>query len=585
MGKFTTPLIPFFLLFILSVFALQPLFQPGFFTMHDATQVERVFEMGQSLKDGMFPVRWVKDLGYGYGYPIFNFYAPLAYYVGGIFTLMGLEAVLSTKLMIGMGIMLAGVTMYVLAREVWGKLGGFISALFYLYAPYHAVDVYVRGAIGELWAYAFLPLFGWGIYKLVIVQAEGSKSSEFKAQSLKLQYMIQHYYQGVTITALGFAGIILSHNLTAVMLLPFLVCIGLVMAYLGYKYKNYFSLFAFSFALFIGVGLSAFYALPAVAEMNYTNVASQLKVGQGDFHTHFVCLEQLWESPWGYAGSASGCTDGLSFRVGKLHLLGSIVAFVAVFFLGKKEKQRYWTMVFSLLGLLISILLMLQISVPVWDLSKFFAYIQYPWRYLLFAAFFTSLLVGGIVWFLETLGKQKFIKYGGVVVLSGLVLFSYAKLFVPQALLLLTNQQLTSYEHIAWETTRLTDEYLPPQFNKPQSIEHIVKQRVDNQSLVVNKTQELVFTTTHTETQMVHLNLAPFPAWQVYIDGKDVSYTNTNTGINVSVPSGEHTVRVVYQQTFIQRLANVVSILSILILLMVYLRVVRRNFSDEEKKR
>ncbi len=92
---------PIIVVVALSYFAIKPLFIPGFFPIHDDTQVARVFEMSKSLKDGMFPVRWVSDLGYGYGYPIFNFYAPLAYYVGALFQLVGFNALAATKIMMG----------------------------------------------------------------------------------------------------------------------------------------------------------------------------------------------------------------------------------------------------------------------------------------------------------------------------------------------------------------------------------------------------------------------------------------------------------------------------------------------------
>src|SRR3989338_6324726 len=104
-----------FLVLILSFWAIKPLLIPGFFPMHDDTQVARVFEMGKMLGSGVFPVRWVPDLGYGYGYPIFNFYAPLAYYIGGAFILLGFDALLATKLMMILGILLASVFMYLLA--------------------------------------------------------------------------------------------------------------------------------------------------------------------------------------------------------------------------------------------------------------------------------------------------------------------------------------------------------------------------------------------------------------------------------------------------------------------------------------
>ncbi|HSW77149.1 MAG TPA: hypothetical protein VLG50_08890, partial [Candidatus Saccharimonadales bacterium] len=122
--KYLIKAIPAILVLMLSYWAVRPLTTAGFFPMHDDTQVARVFEMHKSLADGMFPVRWVSDLGYGYGYPIFNFYAPLAYYVGAVFMFVGANALIATKLMIGLGVVLAGIFMYFLAKEFWGKIGG-----------------------------------------------------------------------------------------------------------------------------------------------------------------------------------------------------------------------------------------------------------------------------------------------------------------------------------------------------------------------------------------------------------------------------------------------------------------------------
>ncbi|HLB60849.1 MAG TPA: hypothetical protein VJL83_04575, partial [Patescibacteria group bacterium] len=55
---------------ILSIPTILPLFNKGMFTMHDDTQVVRVQQMAAALADGQLPVRWVQDLGYGYGYPL-----------------------------------------------------------------------------------------------------------------------------------------------------------------------------------------------------------------------------------------------------------------------------------------------------------------------------------------------------------------------------------------------------------------------------------------------------------------------------------------------------------------------------------
>ncbi len=89
--------IPFVFIILLSFWAIKPLLNNGFFPMHDDTQVARVYEMKKALADGVFPVRWSQDLGYGYGYPIFNFYAPLAYYVGGYINLLGFNSLNATS--------------------------------------------------------------------------------------------------------------------------------------------------------------------------------------------------------------------------------------------------------------------------------------------------------------------------------------------------------------------------------------------------------------------------------------------------------------------------------------------------------
>ena len=84
----------------LSFWAVKALLVPGFFSMHDDQQIARLFELDISLKAGQIPPRWVENLGFGYGYPFFNFYPPLVYYLGEIFHTMGFSFINSTKLVI-----------------------------------------------------------------------------------------------------------------------------------------------------------------------------------------------------------------------------------------------------------------------------------------------------------------------------------------------------------------------------------------------------------------------------------------------------------------------------------------------------
>jgi len=97
---------PLVLVILFSLLPLRFVFQGGFFPIHDEAQVIRVNQMAKAISEGQFPVRWVSDLGYGYGYPIFNFYNPLPYYFGGMVDLLGLDALLATKAMFVIGFLL-----------------------------------------------------------------------------------------------------------------------------------------------------------------------------------------------------------------------------------------------------------------------------------------------------------------------------------------------------------------------------------------------------------------------------------------------------------------------------------------------
>lgn len=432
---------------VLSWWAIRPLLSPFMFPIHDDTQVVRVYEMAKALKDGQFPVRWVADLGYGFGYPIFNFYSPLPYYVGAFFVLLGIDVLWATKLMFMMGILLSGIFMYRLAREFWGEQGAVISALFYVYAPYHAVDIYVRGAVGEFWALAFLPLMAWGIYKAVT----------------------KHRWVWVTVGSLGYAGVILSHNIMAMVTTLFLA-IGILLSFLSsLKKKNLLATYYLILVILLGLGLSIFFWLPALKEMGETQVFSQIG-GGADFRDHFVCLWQLWDSPWGYGGSAPGCSsDGMSFKIGKLHLLMAVVSIILLFLWRKKDKLRSRVVLLSSFFFLLSTFMTLEISKPIWDALPFLAYTQYPWRLLVFVIFSVSFVSGAaLLWFKR---KRNQLLVGAIVIF--MLIFLNSKYFKPQNYLNLSAADYVGEENIKWKTSKISDEYLPKDFPRPKTKEEI----------------------------------------------------------------------------------------------------------------
>ena len=85
-------------LFLVSIITFYRLVQPGYFSMMDDMHVFRLNQFDKCLKDGQIPCRCIKDGGMGYGYPLFNYYSPLAYGVAEVFHLTGFSFINSLKI-------------------------------------------------------------------------------------------------------------------------------------------------------------------------------------------------------------------------------------------------------------------------------------------------------------------------------------------------------------------------------------------------------------------------------------------------------------------------------------------------------
>jgi uncharacterized membrane protein len=554
--KIIKNLLPVIVVIVFSVFTVLPFLKSGFFPIHDDTQVARVYEMAKGLADGMLPVRWSADLGYGFGYPVFNFYDPLPYYVGGIIENAGFNALLATKAMMVLGVMLAGISMYLFTKEFWGKSGGILSALFYMYAPYHALDIYVRGDVAEFWAYAFIPLIFYSLLKL------------HKSEGLKF----------MALGAFSYAALIISHNLTALMATPFILGFAILL-FLGNKKTAKYVLVT----IILGFLISAFYSLPAVLEMSYTNVSS-LVSGGSNFRDNFVCLNQLWTSPWGYGGSAKGCVDGLSFMIGKYHIFFAVLLFLFALlalifrrYFNNFPKDKLVILVLSFLGFLISVFFTLQISQPVWELIRPMAFFQYPWRFLLMVAFFASFISGALIWVIEKLTGQKIIVMSVLVLLSCLLVLVSVKFFVPEKYLQVNSDYYTNSYALMWTTSKISDEYMPKSFQRPENPNNVanfssLNSKNSHLVSVDKKTQTVLLTINSTQDETLILPIAYFPAWHAYLDGNQIPLSLNSRGIEINFPRGQHQLKLVFQQTQIELLANLISLAGILALFVVIIQ-------------
>lgn len=538
-------ILSFILLLILSWPSVSVLSTDGYFPMHDDTQVGRVIAMGRALRNGQFPVRWVSDLGYGYGYPIFNFYGPLPYYFGGMLYALGFSGLAATKFMFGAGLLLSVLTMYAF-MSIWGRLAGIVGGLLYLYVPYHALDVYVRGAVGEYWAMAFLPLLFMGGFLIYRGKVK----------------------RGITIGAFGLAGVILSHTILGYITVGasvFFVLVWLCIHVFFTKFRA--SMLNPLILILAGLGLSSFFWLPAITEMRFTNVSGQIG-GTADFRDHFVCIEQLWDSPWGFGGSAPGCEDGLSFRLGKFHILAAVAAFLLLLRIGTKAGKSG---LFFSAGIVMSLFFLLPVSKPVWEALPFFSYIQYPWRFLSFAVFgLSSLIALGVGTISNIFGRSTV-----AVITVSAVLTLYPKLFTPQYTYAKPANSFETDDELRFTVSQISDEYLPPDVPRPDDIKDIVRDTImGSEWLIVNPERDTEtysrFVVRAAQETKVRINRAYFPGWIYIVNGKQVTPEIDGGLPYITVPAEPTVVELHFRNTPVRITGNIISIVTLGVFILLY---------------
>ena len=83
---------------LISIPAVRYLFVKGYFGVSDDLHIGWLFEMDRAIKMLQFPPRFVPDLSFGFGYPLFTFVYPFPFYIAELFHLIGFSLVNSVKL-------------------------------------------------------------------------------------------------------------------------------------------------------------------------------------------------------------------------------------------------------------------------------------------------------------------------------------------------------------------------------------------------------------------------------------------------------------------------------------------------------
>jgi hypothetical protein len=540
-----------FLILILTLgLIIWPVFMPGYFSHHDDLQVMRIYEMRRCLEDLQIPCRWVAEMGYGNGYPLFNFYSNLPYYIGVPFSYF-LGYINAAKLLFAIPLILGFFSMYLFIKELWGKIPAYVAATLFMFAPYRALDSYVRGAVAESFAIALVPFV---FYSLLLL-------------------MRRYSYKNLLLTAFSFFLFLICHNIMTMFFVPIIVLWLVLMIFLQ-KPKNIFYPFV---GLLLGFGLAAYFLLPAYFEQSLVQVDT-LTQGGTDFRAHFVTFGQLFfDRSWGYGASVFGPKDTISFQIGwPLWWIVLVVPLILLLqrlfksnpLLEKSDRKKVLIFIFFALIFLLSIFMMHNKSAFIWEKIRSLQFSQFPWRFLSLSIFAAS-LIGGL---LISLIKDKFKIYFALVIIAATIFLNWS-FFRPAAFYYdLTDQE--KLNGILWDFQQKAGilDYLPKTASEPMGpapqdpiiISGEVK--IDNYKKLSNR---WFFQADVTKPTVIEMPVFYFPKWQVEANNQEIpySYNNRLGRVSFNLMPGTYNIIGVLKDTPIRSLSNVLSLLSFFILI------------------
>ncbi|MBU1999443.1 MAG: hypothetical protein KKE64_08140 [Candidatus Omnitrophica bacterium] len=147
------------LILLIGLFFSIPLLSNNFYVTHDGqAQVVRIAAYYQAIIDGQIPPRWAGNLNYQHGLPTLSFFFPLEGYLGTVFHLIGFSFQDSYKILMIGSFLFSPVFFFFFLNKLFKKEVAFVGAILYGLAPYHFLDVYVRGQLAEMLALMFAPL-------------------------------------------------------------------------------------------------------------------------------------------------------------------------------------------------------------------------------------------------------------------------------------------------------------------------------------------------------------------------------------------------------------------------------------------
>ena len=548
----------FLLLFLLTILSSWPLFDPNRFTEGDDFyfQLSRIEGIALTLKAGYFPPRillgWMGNYGVGSEF----YYPGLFMLLPASLVLCGFSSITALKIFLFICAFFSLLTVFLTGRRLGGDkpVCGACAAVFYAFASYRLICVFFRNAVGEVQAFVFYPLIVWGLFE--ILRGNTKKWGIF---------------------ALGFWGLLMSHMIS-------LAISGVLCAlYLLFSLKKIIGnrdiLFALIKAAVLTLLLGAFFLLPMFEQLTKNELRINTYVGNSD---------RDWDKMWFYSVTKFSnlflpfdhwSIEGDNWIAPHPGWIILSVPLIRLFLLFRRKdgSDMKKADVMMLIGVL---LLVAATDLFPWRLITWLLLrIQFTWRMLGPAAVLLS-LAGGV--YLEAIiisaANKRFVisVFLAAAMLSALpdLLIVFREKMYPVSRLDLSNKIIHGAEYMPPDFDPAFIDFNKDRINTDEDLTHIFESR--------RRKLGFVFSFEHIAGDGPVSYSVPL----VYIYGYKADLTDQNGNrrpIPVSkdgmglilvsdegVPDG--TIRINYQKTTVQKISEVISYLTLAVLIVWLIR-------------
>jgi uncharacterized membrane protein len=317
----------------------------------------------------VFPA-WGGGFNAGYGSPALIFYPPLTSYVNAIPVLVGIPVVFGVSALALLAHLLSGLALFGWLRSAGLGRSALPAAVVYMVAPYRFVDLYLRSALSEHWAFVWPPLILW------------------VAASRRLNRPMR-----VALTALLVAALLLTN-------LPMAVLFGIALVI---WFSTSSRLSGMRLPIIFGVGLgftvAAFALVPQALSSSFFDTDRYYGAAAGRFRPSANTLFSDGFGVW---------SPNALFSL--VLVLTCVLALAAYCLLGRSERRDRGARL-AILGAITGVVIASGPMGPIWDVLPVISKLQFPWRISAVMTLVMALLVARLeprrAWIIVMLGPHR----------------------------------------------------------------------------------------------------------------------------------------------------------------------------------